>query len=864
MKPSFFQRSFAIVLSLSLLMGTAPQSWAQTDLGAEVRSYLESREGLMSLDDVLTEEALVERMLTTLKDHRNEFPAQGEEIFLLEYYQLADMPMGVKTALLKAIESFRAADLGLTVEQRTYLANRDGLMSLEDVESLEKLKALFFDALDTHRNEFNVSSRLEVEAYLTDYFDLRGAVPTNIQRTRSAAVDAFLSADGIPSTLDERVRNYLLTRSSLRSLDDVTSLNQLEDLFVEVLKIHEQEISQVSEAAVLSYLDSYFDLTGEIPAEVKDRRLKAVKRFMAVTTGSLKPEEKTYLETRGGMMMLDDIRDLETLENRFLETLRVHKDEFEAGQAESYLVRYYDLTGNIPPNIIDRIKNAVQRFSQIAHKGLTPEVVVYLRGLGSADFNQVSNEDQLVEIFANRLMRQYEAIKASPSVNEDIFALGKEVGYLMGVYSMVEADVPEAVMAAIRQAIARVKNAMGGNMGPQLPCPDCDDLKKRVRALEAQKEAKAEESRDLAEEFHDLKKQVNDALDRVIEDSGCRPGQDVSGAASSATGLVYGRPFACDSNAKVSDMTNALNEFWRKHRDSELDRKVKDVEERLKKVIEEVNDLTAKLNEAKKALDDCIAKAKLIRECLRILGGLVGDDSNDSPIISSFTFQQPTDARLTTPFREVNSSRLISLSERFDGVSEQQVDINRFADVRSKSERVKRAIRYLTNRVPLFQGNEGGESFGADERVLRAVIAETLKRLGSMGTIEGYVDPEIDFSRRLTDVEGGVWFEEAMRLAIDKGVFKPQNDSVRPADDLNWAELVTVIRRFAGLEPIVPNTDPFPSVPAGEWFSQEFFTLKEAGLLDDFEDIDPIARPSKADLALIIHRLLSQQEAITR
>lgn len=178
--------------------------------------------------------------------------------------------------------------------------------------------------------------------------------------------------------------------------------------------------------------------------------------------------------------------------------------------------------------------------------------------------------------------------------------------------------------------------------------------------------------------------------------------------------------------------------------------------------------------------------------------------------------------------------------------------IQEFRDLDDLPGFSQEAIYYLSDVIQLFEGEGTDGLFGSREPVLRAVVAEILLRLAERGALPGY-QTTILSDVELKDVPLGVWFERAVRIAVQNGVFIPQSNRVRPGDSVNWAELVTILRRFFGLTAENADRTYFSQVEKGVWFTGEFNALRNVGILFYF-DREPVNFPTKAEFAVLLNR----------
>lgn len=86
-----------------------------------------------------------------------------------------------------------------------------------------------------------------------------------------------------------------------------------------------------------------------------------------VISTPLQQSDITYIESLTGLAFLTGITTQEDLQQRFIETLLVHSQEFDKTSqvaAENYLKDYYDMTLPIPAKISEIVTTSAQRFLQ--------------------------------------------------------------------------------------------------------------------------------------------------------------------------------------------------------------------------------------------------------------------------------------------------------------------------------------------------------------------------------------------------------------------------------------------------------------------------------------------------------------------
>lgn len=229
-----------------------------------------------------------------------------------------------------------------------------------------------------------------------------------------------------------------------------------------------------------------------------------------------------------------------------------------------------------------------------------------------------------------------------------------------------------------------------------------------------------------------------------------------------------------------------------------------------------------------------------------------------------FSQLSQTNAQVDETDQQENMEQLELLTDLFDTqFSEEDArDLtSAMVDVQGISLHKLAAIEDFSNRIPLFSGESGGTRFGVDEPLLRAVVAEVLLRLAELGNLPDY-QTNLSGVAELNDVEPGVWFEQSMKIAVQNGVFIPKAGKVRPADTVNWAELVTILRRFLGLKSLDTEEKLLINVEPGEWFTAEFFALYKLGVLPNIS-YNPVDQPMKADFVELLYYAIGKASAFS-
>lgn len=422
--------------------------------------------------------------------------------------------------------------------------------------------------------------------------------------------------------------------------------------------------------------------------------------------------------------------------------------------------------------------------------------------------------------------------------------------YMMNEYGFADLVGADLIIKAMERAADLFVNVQVLVNDPAIDkaCPDCSRLRAQVAAKKQEltaAQARLSDALTRQGAAVDALSQYDADLNTAISSS-CKVVADYkleTVGNGQAAGIIMGVHFYCESEAQIETMLDNIEAFKRTHQ------KKTDLEETLRKANadvlvarKDVARLTGELKRLETALAECMKKKNALPECANagdasgadrepLMERETGDTSTELEVKTTFTYA-PTAIATVVEYRQQNNERLRLLNEQFNqkfDSFQDRVNTSGFSDYTRLDTTARQAVEYLTNRIPLFQGEDGGKRFGEDEVLTRAVVAEILYRLAQLGEID--YDVDVETVDRPEDVSVGVWFDMSVRAAIKNGVFIPQNNKVRPGDNVNWAELVTILRRFFGLEAINPDEPSFRNVNANEWYTGEFETLVEAGVL---------------------------------
>jgi hypothetical protein len=480
----------------------------------------------------------------------------------------------------------------------------------------------------------------------------------------------------------------------------------------------------------------------------------------------------------------------------------------------------------------------------------------------------------------------------------------------------------DLIKDALFRALKQYLQGLGINVAalPIVPCPDCAAEQKAVNDKQTEIDNKQTELNNAInrqgaakDELKQFDQDLHDAIEDGCDDLNDGPAdnndyKDVNLGNGEAAGILEGRHFHCRGEAEIDAMLRNLREFRNSHRKrSEIEQDLKDANRDIAVAKVDLIVLRAQKAILDAALAACKRKQKAVPNCPPVVagggnqgGGATGGDTTgatadtgttggggggstggstgstatdgssstaeairgggeEAPIRTTFQYR-PTAIDKVVDFRNANRVRLRALhkqfNDKFDSI-QNLVNTSGFSDYAKLDTRGRESIEYLTNRIPLFKGEDGGKRFGGSDVLTRAVVAEILYRLAELGGVDYSTD--IAGVAQPSDVPADIWFEKSVKAAIKNGVFIPQDNKVRPGDEVNWAELVTILRRFYGLEAINPEVPTFRNVNADEWYTGEFETLVEAEILTraDFAlDRAPWEKLTKLQFAQLIHNAL--------
>lgn len=678
--------------------------------------------------------------------------------------------------------------------------------------------------------------------------------------------------------------------------------------------LYEEVLAGADAPALLEYLSTnnlqtaYENfIMGKANLEDCQKRVEENAEMCNETT--LTDAEKNSLMENVGRASLGEYKTIQQLMRFLMEDLSIpdHQAEFTLRSEASmeaniqivvdYLVREHVLD-SIRNN--DNIRKAL-RDAAIEHlrgRGfdfkdgeLSREELIFLKeNTGRTFLDSYDTYDRLFDFFLEDLREHKD------EVGEE-FELAKE--YMLEQHNLMEAS--EMIKDALHRALKQFLQGLGINVPvlPVIPCPDCAREQKAVNDKQTEINNKQTELNDaetrqgaavdaLSQFESDLTDAINNSCEEVADYKA------VNVASGQAAGVIMGHHFHCKSELEIEDMLQKLKDFRDTHQ-----KKAK-LEDDLKKANGDVaaakvalRVLNAQKTILEAALAACKRKQRAIPNCPAAAaganqggadagadttggntangsdstgprGGATDGVSGGGADVVRSTFQyRPTAIEKVRDFRSTNVTRLRALhakfNKKFDSIQD-RVNTSGFSDYARVDQSGREAIEYLTNRIPLFKGEEGGKRFGEADILSRAVVAEILYRLAELGEID--YDIDISDVDRPEDVPAEVWFEKSVKAAIKNGVFIPQDNRVRPGDNVNWAELVTVLRRFYGLEAINPETSTFRNVSSTEWYTGEFETLVDAGILTRAEfalDKNPWENLTKLQFARLVYNSLGDK-----
>ncbi len=619
-------------------------------------------------------------------------------------------------------------------------------------------------------------------------------------------------------------------------------------------------------------------------------------------------EVQTALMENNGRASLGEYKTVQQLMRFFIEDLSIpdHQAEFELmddASMEANIKIVIDYL--VKEHFLDAIKNRInvrkalrdaaivflkeKRFD-FRDGDLTKEELTYLReNVGRTFLDSYDTYSKLYDFFLEDLREH------ADEAGEE-YELARE--YMLEQHNLMGASV--LIKDALYRALQQFFQGLGINIPvlPVVPCPDCAAEQKAVNDKQAEintKQTELSNAQLRQQAAVDALSQFEADFNAAI-DASCEVVADykaVNVVNGQAAGIIMGVHFYCKSEAEIESMLQKLKDFRASHE------KKTTLEEDLKNANRDIANVRASIVvlQAQKVILDavltaCKRRQKAVPNCPPAVagvnqpspanpntgstggtrrGGRTGVDADvsvgvggDASVDVETTFEyRPTAIDRVVDFRNGNKTRLRALHAKFNtkfDAFQDRVNTSGFSDYSRLDTSGREAVEYLTNRIPLFQGEDGGKSFGEANVLTRAVVAEILFRLATLGEIE--YDLDVDGVVRPTDVPADIWFELSVKAAVKNGVFIPKNNKVRPGDNVNWAELVTILRRFYGLEAINPTESTFRNVSSTEWYTGEFETLVEAGILTRAEfalDKNPWEDLTKLQFARLLFNSLGDK-----
>ncbi|MFQ8983180.1 MAG: 5'-nucleotidase C-terminal domain-containing protein [Evtepia sp.] len=105
------------------------------------------------------------------------------------------------------------------------------------------------------------------------------------------------------------------------------------------------------------------------------------------------------------------------------------------------------------------------------------------------------------------------------------------------------------------------------------------------------------------------------------------------------------------------------------------------------------------------------------------------------------------------------------------------------------------------------------------------------------------------------DVTAGDWFTPDVIYVTLTGLMNGTGDGFSPNNNINRAQLVTVLYRMAG-EPEVTGENPFTDVPDGQWYTDAVLWAAENGITEGTSETTfaPNSALSREDMATLLYR----------
>lgn len=153
-----------------------------------------------------------------------------------------------------------------------------------------------------------------------------------------------------------------------------------------------------------------------------------------------------------------------------------------------------------------------------------------------------------------------------------------------------------------------------------------------------------------------------------------------------------------------------------------------------------------------------------------------------------------------------------------------------------------------------FSAAESGYDTGVPlDQVVMDYIAEELN--GTV-TAADYGEPAGRIHTiSYNDVTAGDWFTPDVIYVTLTGLMNGTGDGFSPNNNINRAQLVTVLYRMAG-EPEVTGENPFTDVPDGQWYTDAVLWAAENGITEGTSEttFSPNSALSREDMATLLYR----------
>lgn len=177
--------------------------------------------------------------------------------------------------------------------------------------------------------------------------------------------------------LPDEDQEYLLNLSNglaFFSEQEVSSSAAFQQRIIETLIVHANEFDPEDVESALAYVVDYYGFEEPIPEQIQFDLIDAAEKFVqsyplvAAQDIPLSNESKEYLlDQNNGLAGFteDEVADSLSFQQRLIETLIVHANEFDTNEVEGamdYLYDYYVFDTPIPSDVDDNLKEAASRF----------------------------------------------------------------------------------------------------------------------------------------------------------------------------------------------------------------------------------------------------------------------------------------------------------------------------------------------------------------------------------------------------------------------------------------------------------------------------------------------------------------------